>query len=124
MDIRTLSNIAKNKYLKEKVEKIIIEINNIQNCNNMEIYIQCQILLEFINACLLAQKFGVRIQQYDLIKIIEQYQKIDKNLFEELLSINCELEINQDIEKQDIEYLLHRIDYIYGYIEEKYGFII
>ena len=41
------------------MEKIIIGINNIHNCNNMEIYIQCQILLEFINAYLLAQKFGV-----------------------------------------------------------------
>ena len=124
MDIKTLNNINKNSYLTEKVEKILKDLEDIKNHDIRKIYKDCQILLEFINAFLLAQKFNIKIQKYDMIKIIDEYINIDPNLLKEMTAIVGENNMIKDITVNDVEYLLYKIDYIYGYMQEKYGIII
>ena len=119
-----MNNNNQNSYITEKVEKILKDLEDIKNHDIRKIYKDCQILLEFINAFLLAQKFNIKIQKYDMIKIIDEYINIDPNLLKEMTAIVGENNMIKDITVNDVEYLLYKIDYIYGYMQEKYGIII
>lgn len=122
MDIKELSYLMRNDYLRPKLEEIIIKITDIQNLD--KIYNECQVLLEFITGSLLAKRFNIKIEKLDLIEIIEKCNDIDNNLAQEMMSINAEYNVIKKIKINDIEFLLNRIDLIYGYIIEKYGEII
>ena len=121
MDINELECIKRNKYLNEKVNMILEKVNNIEKYNSNDIYYACQTLLNYINFSLIAKAFKIKLQGFDIIKVIEIYQQYDNELYEEMLGINGEYNSDDDITKSDIEYLLRKIDLIYAIIVEKFG---
>lgn len=116
-----LKYLIKNKYLKEKVETILKEKNNNKNA-----YIGCMALLEYINVKLLKDYMKVDMPDYNIVRIMTEYSKVDQKLFDLMVDINGEYNTIdlENIEDEDIESLLYDIDFIYGYILEKYGDIV
>ena len=57
---------------------------------------------------------------------MNEYKEIDDNLYNQIMAINdLYNRIDEDeVEEYHIEYLLSKVDYIYGYIKEKYGEIM
>ena len=121
MDMKNLNNINKSAYLTEKVGKIIKDLESIKDYEIQDLYKDCQVLLDFINAFLLAQKFNIKIENYDMVKIINEYVNIDQNLLEEMTTIVGENNTIENITVKDVEFLINKIDHIYGYMQEKYG---
>ena len=122
MEVEDFKNIALNNNLKDKLEKII---KTLTKDSNYKVYTKCQALLEYINICLLSNFFKVYLSDYNIMRIIKEYKTKDKELFEQMVSINAIYNItNTDATYDDIYELLLRTDYIYGYIEDKYGKII
>ena len=121
MDINELECIKRNKYLNEKVNMILEKVNNIEKYNSNDIYYACQTLLNYINFSLIAKAFKIKLEGFDIIKVIEIYQQYDNELYEEMLGINGEYNSDDDITKSDIEYLLRKMDLIYAIIVEKFG---
>lgn len=117
MEIKYFENIIQSKRLKEKLEKIL-ESNNIENQYRMS-----QILLEYINATYLTQKLKRKMEDYSILRIMNEYAQIDENLFNQMTAINALYEEADEgkVIEEDIEYLLLKIDYIYGYLKNKYG---
>ncbi len=117
MEIKDFENIIQNSKLKEKLENIL-KTNDIQTKYKM-----CQVMLEYINAIYLIGTFEVEMEDYNILRIMNEYAKIDEKLFEQMTAINTIYEIADErgITKEDIEYLLCKIDEIYGYIKNKYG---
>lgn len=126
IEITELENILKNEYLKTKIEKIINDLQDSNINNNDKLYKSAQTLLEYINVKLLTQHLNINLPNYDIIKITEEYRKLDDNLFEEMVSVNGEYNIINpyEISDNDIIVLLFHLDAIYGYILEKYGNVI
>ena len=122
MKVEDFKNISLNNNLKDKLNKIIKTLNKEEE---YKVYEKCQALLEYINICLLSNFFKVYLVDYNIMRIIKEYKNKDKELFEQMVSINAIYNIiNTDATYDDIYDLLLRIDYIYGYIENKYGKII
>lgn len=112
-----LENLRNNTNLSEKIDQILSE-KSIENQ-----YIMCQALIEYINVKFLTSTLGKTIPDYNILTIMIEYEKIDENLYEQMLSINDRyhwLDSTHELDRQDIEYLLLKADYIYGYILEKY----
>lgn len=109
-------NIMKNNELNNKIQKIISEKNY------EKAYIECQICLEKINIDLLVNKMKIEMTDYDIARIIQEYAKIDKELYEQMISVNGMYNMVDQLEKheEDVEYILAKIDDIYGYILEQY----
>lgn len=126
IEITDLENIMKNEYIKEKVEKIINNLNNTDECDFDKLYTYVQTLLEYINVKLLTEHLHIELPDYDIIRIIEEYRKLDDKLFEEMVSVNAEYNIIDytKISDHDIIVLLYHLDAVYGYILEKYGNVI
>lgn len=123
MKIEEFKNLYSNDNLNEKVNKIIKEMNK----DNLEkTFSRCQALLEFINVFFIEKYKNIKLEDYNITRIIRVYQKIDENLFEQMISINDTYNtvFENEIREEDVEYLLSKIDYIYGYIKEKYGDIV
>jgi len=120
MDVK-LKNIIKNKFLEDKVAIILKEKND-----NKKVYIGCITLLEYINVKLLQEHFKIKLPDYDIVRIINEYSKLDENLFDFMISVNSEYNTIdfENIQDYHIKYFLYDIDFIYGYILEEYGDIV
>jgi len=57
------------------------------------------------------------------MKIIDNYATLDEEIFDQMVAINSLYnQIDQkEYDKEDIEYLLLKIDYIYELLKNKYG---
>ncbi len=122
MDIKKedLKNIEENNVLNEK-------LNNIFEDSKIESkYEKCKIMLEYININFILNKLKTKLEDYNILKIIETYRKFDDNLFNQMKSINSLYNIVDEraLEEEDIEYLLIKTNSIYGYMKEKYGEVI
>ena len=104
MDLKNFENLIQNKKLKEKLEL-------------------ARVLLEYINAIYLIGTFKIEMPDYNIIRIISEYAKIDEHIFNQMTAINALYErVDENgINEIDLEYLLLKIDEIYGYIKNKYG---
>jgi hypothetical protein len=82
-----------------------------------------RVLLEYINAIYLIGTFKIEMPDYNIIRIISEYAKIDEHIFNQMTAINALYErVDENgINEIDLEYLLLKIDEIYGYIKNKYG---
>lgn len=122
MDIE-YSNIIKYNRLKNNLKDILSYMDNEDYTNA---YYKAVALLEFVNSVLLMKQFKIKLQDTGITNIIEHYSKLDKELFSKMLGINSEYNRIDDnsISKSDVEYLLMDIDYIVGYIVNKYGYNI
>lgn len=112
-----LENIRKNANLSEKIDRILSE-ENIENQ-----YVMCQAIIEYINVKFLTSRLGKTLPDYNILTIMIEYEKIDEELYDQILSINDRyhwLDSTHELDKQDIEYLLLKADYIYGYILKNY----
>ena len=112
-----LENIRKNASLSEKIDRILSE-DNIENQ-----YVMCQAIIEYINVKFLTSRLGKTLPDYNILTIMIEYEKIDEELYDQILSINDRyhwLDSTHELDKQDIEYLLLKADYIYGYILKNY----
>ncbi len=122
MDIE-YSNIIKYNRLKNNLKDILSYMDNEDYTNA---YYKAVAMLEFVNSVLLMKQFKIKLQDTGITNIIEHYSKLDKELFSKMLGINSEYNRIDDnsISKSDVEYLLMDIDYIVGYIVNKYGYNI
>ncbi len=117
MDLKNFENLIQNKKLKEKLE-LILKSNDIEKK-----YTMARVLLEYINAIYLIGTFKIEMPDYNIIRIISEYAKIDEHIFNQMTAINALYErVDENgINEIDLEYLLLKIDEIYGYIKNKYG---
>ena len=117
-DIENFKYLLSSQNLKTKLEKIY---KTFEKESDFNIYSKCQAYLEYINITFLANNFKIYLSNSNIMNIIQEYMKIDNRLCNEMLSINAiyeEFADNPDLD--DIEYLLFRINNIYGYMIEKY----
>lgn len=117
-DIENFKYLLSSQNLKTKLEKIY---KTFEKESDFNIYAKCQAYLEYINISFLANNFKIYLSNSNIMNIIQEYMKIDERLCNEMLSINTiyeEFADNPDLD--DIEYLLFRINNIYGYMIEKY----
>lgn len=117
MEIKYFENLIQNKKLKEKLE-LILKSNDTEKK-----YTMARVLLEYINAIYLIGTFKIEMPDYNIVRIMNEYAKIDEEIFNQMTAINALYE-NVDengVTEVDIEYLLLKIDEIYGYIKNKYG---
>lgn len=118
MNILKFNNIMKNNFMKEKVELLLKEENN-----NKNTYVACMALLEYINVKLLREHFKFELIDFNIMRIIEKYSKVDEILFDIMLSVNDDyntIDLN-NVEERNIEDLLYDIDFLCGHIQKKYG---
>lgn len=117
MYLKKFENLIQNKKLKEKLE-LILKSNDIEKK-----YTMARVLLEYINAIYLIGTFKIEMPDYNIIRIINEYAKIDEHIFDQMTAINALYErVDENgINEIDLEYLLLKIDEIYGYIKNKYG---
>ena len=120
IDELKLDNIKNNENLSKKLN-LIIDDKNIESK-----YEKCQVMLEYININFIINFLNENLKDYNIIRIIEVYRKVDENLYNQMKGINSTYNIidERTVEEDDIEYLLLKIDYIYGYIKEKYADIL
>ena len=120
IDELKLDNIKNNENLNKKLS-IIIADKNIESK-----YEKCKIMLEYINVNFILNFLNEDLEDYNIMRIIEVYRKVDENLYNQMKGINSTYNIidERTVEEDDIEYLLLKIDYIYGYIKEKYADIL
>lgn len=117
MEIKYFENLIQNKKLKEKLE-LVLKSNDTEKK-----YTMARVLLEYINAIYLIGTFKIEMPDYNIVRIMNEYAKIDEEIFNQMTAINALYE-NADengVTEVDIEYLLLKIDEIYGYIKNKYG---
>lgn len=113
-----LENMAKNQYLKSKLETLL----NIQNDLEKQ-YRMAQAILEYINVYYITIVLKRKLEDYNIMKIIDNYATLDEEIFDQMVAINSLYnQIDQkEYDKEDIEYLLLKIDYIYELLKNKYG---
>ena len=117
---QTLNNIIKF----EKLNNIVNIINDyIDDERYIEAYYKAAAMLEFINANLVMKKFKIKLDDTNIIKFIEIYNKKDKELSKKMISVNGEYNMidTNEITNHDVEFLLLKIDDILEYIVGKYG---
>lgn len=117
MDLKYFENLIQNRKLKEKLE-LILKSNDIEKK-----YTMARVLLEYINAMCLIGTFKIEMPDYNIMRIMNEYEKIDEHIFNQMTAINALYERvdKNGITEIDLEYLLLKIDEIYGYIKNKYG---
>lgn len=116
MNIQDYKNLLTSDNLRDKLEKIF---RTLVKEDTYKIYVKCQALLEYINIQFLAKKYNIFLEDSDIVNIIKEYRKVDKYLFEKMVSINAIYNIFADNPSmEDSEYLLFQIDDIYRYIKD------
>lgn len=120
--LEELENIMKNEYIKDKVETLLIDFQK----DNNKVYLRAQALLEFINVKIITKQFKMELPDFDIIRITEIYRNVDKDLFEEMVSVNGEYNIvNADeVYDKDVVTLLYHIDSVVGIMLKKYPDVI
>lgn len=121
MDIINFENLIKSNFLKEKIEVLLKSEGS-----NEKKYLALVTLLEYINLKLLKEHLNVEMPDSNIVRIIAKYGKLDEKLYNLMLGINDQYnEVNlNDVKDDDVEDLLYDIDFMYGYILEKYGNIL
>ncbi len=121
MDIINFENLIKSNFLKEKIEVLLKSEGG-----NEKKYLALVTLLEYINLKLLKEHLNVEMPDSNIVRIIAKYGKLDEKLYNLMLGINDQYnEVNlNDVKDDDVEDLLYDIDFMYGYILEKYGNIL
>lgn len=116
--IEDLENMTKNQYLKSKLEVLLNTQNDIEKQYRM-----AQAILEYINVHYITVLLKRKLEDYNIMKIIDNYAELDENIFEQMVAINAlynQMD-QEEFEEEDIEYLLLKIDYIYELLKNKYG---
>lgn len=120
MDKDILKYLAKNNYLKEKLEVID---NLIKKQEYKEAYFKLSAILEFINVKYIKHKYNINMPNSTVINIVNTYEDRDEKLFKEMLAINAEysqIDTN-DVTMNDVEYLAGMVDTIYEYMLKSTG---
>ncbi len=120
MDKEIIKYLAKNNYLKEKLE--IID-NLIKKQDYKEAYFKLAAILEFINIKYIKHKYNMDMPNSTVINIANTYEDRDEKLFKEMLAINAEynqMDTN-NVTMDDVEYLAGMVDTIYEYMLESTG---
>ena len=120
MDKEIIKYLAKNNYLKEKLE--IID-NLIKEQEYKEAYFKLEAILEFINIKYIKHKYNMDMPNSTVINIANTYEDRDEKLFKEMLAINAEynqIDTN-NVTMDDVEYLAGMVDSIYEYMLESTG---
>ena len=120
MDKEIIKYLAKNNYLKEKLE--IID-NLIKKQDYKEAYFKLAAILEFINIKYIKHKYNMDMPNSTVINIANTYEDRDEKLFKEMLAINAEynqMDTN-NVTMDDVEYLAGLVDTIYEYMLESTG---
>ena len=120
MDKEIIKYLAKNNYLKEKLE--IID-NLIKKQDYKEAYFKLAAILEFINIKYIKHKYNMDMPNSTVINIANTYEDRDEKLFKEMLAINPEynqMDTN-NVTMDDVEYLAGMVDTIYEYMLESTG---
>ena len=116
---KEFENILKYDRLKNILEDILAYIDK-QDYNKA--YYKASSLLEFVNSIVLMKQFKVKLKDTSITNIIRLYSKLDEKLFLKMQEVNTEYNtIVDNIESSDVEYLLMDIDYVVGYVTNKYG---
>lgn len=116
------NNILKYDRLRKILDDILTYINK-EDYNNA--YYKTVTLLEFVNSIILMKQFEVKLKDTSITNILNLYYTLDEELFNKMLGVNTEYNtIDDNIEKSDVEYLLMDVDYIVGYVTNKYGYDI
>lgn len=116
--IEDLENMAKNQYLKSKLEVLLSIENDLEKQYRM-----AQAILEYINVYYITIVSKRKLEDYNIMKIIDNYATLDEEIFDQMVAINALYnQIDQkEYDEEDIEYLLLKIDYIYELLKNKYG---
>lgn len=116
--LEDLENMAKNQYLKSKLETLLSIENDLEKQYRM-----AQAILEYINVYYITVVSKRKLEDYNIMKIIDNYATLDEEIFDQMVAINSLYnQIDQkEYDKEDIEYLLLKIDYIYELLKNKYG---
>ncbi len=116
--LEDLENMARNQYLKSKLETLLSIENDLEKQYRM-----AQALLEYINVYYITVVSKRKLEDYNIMKIIDNYATLDEEIFDQMVAINSLYnQIDQkEYDKEDIEYLLLKIDYIYELLKNKYG---
>ncbi len=120
MDKEIIKYLAKNNYLKEKLE--IID-NLIKKQDYKEAYFKLAAILEFINIKYIKHKYNMDMPNSTVINIANTYEDRDEKLFKEMLAIDAEynqMDTN-NVTMDDVEYLAGMVDTIYEYMLESTG---
>lgn len=116
--LEDLENMAKNQYLKSKLETLLSIENDLEKQYRM-----AQAILEYINVYYITVVLKRKLEDYNIMKIMDHYAELDENIFEQMTAINAlynQMD-QEEFEEDDIEYLLLKIDYIYELLKNKYG---
>lgn len=116
--LEDLENMAKNQYLKSKLETLLSIENDLEKQYRM-----AQAILEYINVYYITVVSKRKLEDYNIMKIIDNYATLDEEIFDQMVAINALYnQIDQkEYDEEDIEYLLLKIDYIYELLKNKYG---
>lgn len=116
--IEDLKNMTKNQYLKSKLELLL----NIQNDIEKQ-YRMAQAILEYINIYYITVELKRKLEDYNIMKIMDHYAELDEDIFEQMVAINALYNKmdQEEYNEEDVEYLLLKIDYIYELLKNKYG---
>ncbi len=116
--LEDLENMARNQYLKSKLETLLSIENDLEKQYRM-----AQAILEYINVYYITVVSKRKLEDYNIMKIIDNYATLDEEIFDQMVAINSLYnQIDQkEYDKEDIEYLLLKIDYIYELLKNKYG---
>jgi len=122
IEINEFKNISKSEIVREKVENILRDFKR----NNNKAYLKAQALLEFLNAKIIIKHLKFELHDLDIIRITEVYRNVDKELFEEMVSINGEYNVvdTDDVSDNDVVTLLYHIDSVVEIILKKYPDVI
>lgn len=122
IEINEFENIIKSEIVREKVENILRDFKR----NNNKAYLKAQALLEFLNAKIIIKQLKFELPDLDIIRITEVYRNVDKELFEEMVSINGEYNVvdTDDVSDNDVVTLLYHIDSVVEIILKKYPNVI
>lgn len=118
MKTEDFENMIQNQYLKSKIEILLKTENDIEKQYRM-----AQAILEYINVYYITIVLKRKLEDYNIIKIMDHYAELDENIFEQMTAINAlynQMD-QEEYNEEDIEYLLLKIDYIYECLKEKYG---
>lgn len=116
--IEDLENMTKNQYLKSKLEVLLNTQNDIEKQYRM-----AQAILEYINVHYITVVLKRKLEDYNIMKIMDHYAELDEEIFEQMVAINAlynQMD-QEEYNKEDVEYLLLKIDYIYELLKNKYG---
>ncbi len=112
--------MSKNNFLKEQLQKIYEVIDNKDFLKALKL---SQLLLNYILLSFLKEEFKIKLDNSEIIKLIEIFSSKDKELTKMLMRISDRYIIysQRKVDKSDVEYLLESTEEVYKYIVENYG---